>query len=71
MDLCMFVYACRLDSVGIYMDSYAYGYGPVARSFECVDEGLVFVKDKDKRDLPETFIDPCTHAVNSGCSSIL
>ena len=43
------------------MDKYAYGYGPVARSFECVDEGLVFVKDKeyfDQRDLPETFIDP-------------
>jgi len=57
----MFVYTCRLDSDGIYMDKYAYGYGPVARSFECVDEGLVFVKDKeyfDQRDLPETFIDP-------------
>ena len=56
------------------MDKYAYGYGPVARSFECVDEGLVFVKDKeyfDQRDLPETFIDPWTHAINSGCSSIL
>jgi len=29
------------------MDSDAYGYGPVAYSFECVKEGLVFVKDKE------------------------
>ena len=42
----MFVYSCRRDSDGIYMDSDAYGYGPVARSFECVDEGSVFVRDK-------------------------
>lgn len=47
MDLCMFVYACRLDPSGIYMDSDVYGYGPVARSFEFVDEGLVFVKSKE------------------------
>jgi hypothetical protein len=47
MDLHMFMYACRLDSDGIYVDSDAYGYGPLVRSFECIDEGLVFVKEKE------------------------
>jgi len=37
----MFMFACRLDSGRIYMDSDAYGYGSVALSF------LVFVKDKE------------------------
>jgi hypothetical protein len=38
-----FIYACRLDSD-------AYGYGPVARCCECVDEVLVFVNDKENFD---------------------